>query len=356
MKIGILTFHWATNYGAALQAYALQTYLRNLGHDVYIINYRPKQYKKTIFKCFFRKRFWLCLAEVKEYIKEKKVEEFRKKYLNETSLYGSLDELRKNPPEFEVYICGSDQIWNPSFTAKGEGKPTSAYFLDFGDTNITRIAYAVSFGCEEYPEAAAIIAKKYMRNFKAISVREDSGISIVTRMGFKNPVKMPDPTLLLSRDDYLFNDKENILIKQNAFVYILRNEYSEVKGIISNLQSRYEILLSSHLLNSDSIQEWVNKIRNASIVLTNSFHGMVFSLIFHIPFIVVPAKGSEAGMNDRFYSLLSDLNLQHRIMADYDIEKLNVILEERISWDRIDIHLANLKSSTSNFFLEYLKA
>ena len=102
----------------------------------------------------------------------------------------------------------------------GEGKPTSSYFLDFGDKKVKRIAYAVSFGCEDYPVKAEIIAKNYMQNFCAISVRENSGISIVSKLGFKNAIKLPDPTLLLNNDDYNFGIPNILTNEKRVFIYI----------------------------------------------------------------------------------------------------------------------------------------
>ena len=354
MKIGILTFHWATNYGAILQAFALQTYLKKMGHDVYIINFRPKKHKKTLLGCFSSHRFWNYLANVKEFIKERKLDVFRREYLNETLPYESLDELKSNPPKFDLYICGSDQIWNPSFTTRGEGKATSVYFLDCGNNDIKRIAYAVSFGCENYPEAASTIAKQYIGHFKAISVREDSGIHIVTKLGFLNPIKLPDPTLLLLRDEYNFANTVQVSSKKTAFVYILRGETKDVKGIKSYLEMNYKLDTTNELFNPYSVEEWVSSIKNASIVLTNSFHGMVFSLIFHVPFIVVLYKGSAAGMNDRLKSLLSYLNLEHRVIDDYDVDKLNVLVDDQINWQKVDDQLTRFRNETNTFFDQML--
>jgi exopolysaccharide biosynthesis predicted pyruvyltransferase EpsI len=353
MKIGIITFHWATNYGAILQAYALQTYLKKSGHDVFIINYRPKQHKKTLIKCFLTPHLYLYFPRLKEFIKEQKLEKFRKKYLRETILYESLDELKTNSPELDIYICGSDQIWNPYFTTMGEGNSTSTYFLDFGSNEVIRIAYAVSFGCEDYPEKAETIAKKYIHNFNAISVRENSGIQIVTKLGFTNAIKLPDPTLLLSCDDYNFEIQNLLPNEKRAVVYILRKETENIKSVVSHLQNDFRIDTIDESLNPDSVESWINKIRNSSLVITNSFHGMVFSLIFHVPFIIILSNGVSSGMNDRFYSLLSILNLEHRISITYDIERLNVLLNEEIDWQEIDLKIKEQRSEATIFFEKY---
>lgn len=352
MKIGIITFHWATNYGAILQAYALKTYLTNLGHEVCIINYRPNKYKITFLSCFFTPRVNLYLSHIKEYIKEQKLERFRKKYLNETVLYKSAANLKKSPPLLDVFIAGSDQVWNPYFTQEGEGGPTTAYFLDFGNKNVKRIGYAVSFGCEVYPATAEVIAKKYMENFQGISVRENSGLKIVKNLGFNNPIILLDPTLLLKRDAYNFENYKLLNKEKYVLVYILRNENKNFKSIISHLSKDCKVMAINKSLNPESIEMWIEKIRNSSFVITNSFHGMVFSLIFHVPFVITLTRG--VGMNDRFYSLLSKLNLQNRIVYGDKTDNLQVLLEEEIDWQYIDTKLSKERDKTANFFKHLL--
>ena len=114
MTIGILTFHWATNNGAVLQAYALQVFLTKLGHNVKIIDYMPRAYEKTFAKCFVSKRPAAIKKCLSEYFKETHFIPFRKEHLTLTDRYDSVDEMRRNPPHCDVYICGSDQIWNTS--------------------------------------------------------------------------------------------------------------------------------------------------------------------------------------------------------------------------------------------------
>src|SRR5690606_35848616 len=115
---------------------------------------------------------------------------------------------QSNPPELDMYICGSDQVWNPYFTSKGENNsPTPTYFLDFGNPSIKRVAYAVSFGCVNFPEDVAQIAKQYVFNIQAISVRENSGLDILKVWGIENAVKLADPTLLIQKELYNFYNK-----------------------------------------------------------------------------------------------------------------------------------------------------
>lgn len=350
MKIGILTFHWATNYGAVLQAYALQTYLSNMGHEVEIINYRPWNHQKNLFKCFKTYRFYKIPERILEFLKEKRIEVFRQKYLHATVLYKSINDLKHVPPEFDAYITGSDQVWNPTFTTEGEGYPTTSYFLDFGDDNVIKIAYAVSFGCEEYPDQARIIAEKFSNKFRAVSVREKSGLEIAKAIGFKNAVQLPDPTLLLEKGYYLkLFDYTGPYKGYTCFVYMLHGELAETRSIISEFGSKYIIKYSSN----ESIENWIEDVYNSDFVITNSFHGMVFSLLFHKPFIVYISDSKSASMKDRFISILSDVGLTNRIVkASFNYDKN--IATEQIDWNFVDERIAALKTNSKEFLERHL--
>src|SRR5690606_9663219 len=147
----------------------------------------------------------------------------------------------EHPPLLDAYVAGSDQVWNPYFTQMGEGRPTSTYFLDFGNENVKRIGYAVSFGCEIYPPLAESIAKTYIQSFDGISVREDSGLNIVENLGYNSAVKLLDPTLLLKYDSYKFSNTTLSNKEKYALVYILRNEDKNINRIISNYTKDYRI-------------------------------------------------------------------------------------------------------------------
>jgi len=354
MEVGILTFHWATNYGAILQAYALQTYLQKMGHTVYIINYRPKWHKKNLLKCFYTKRFWLIPDNISEYLKEKKLEVFRKKYLNETALYESLDKLKKNPPDFDAYICGSDQIWNPWFTTCGEGKPTAVYFLDFGDQKVKKIAYAVSFGCITYPDAAAEFVKKYLSKFNHISVRENSGLEILSKLDFRCTFVLPDPTLLIDLSVYSFINLADKIKTKIAFEYILRKENHIARKIENHIRQKYIISKPNTIFKEYSMEEWVMRIKNAALVITNSYHGMIFSILSHVPFVVILSEGTASGMNDRFNTLLNQLELKNRAITKYDMEQLNALLSQIINWDFIDNRLEELRLESKKYFQKAL--
>lgn len=354
MKVGIITFHWATNYGAVLQAYALQTYLLKRGHDVQIINYTPYTGEKSLAKCFKTMRPWLIHHNLLDYLKECRFSQFRKRFLNLSQSYSSYEFLKKDPPRYDVYICGSDQIWNPTFTKEGEGKFTPSYFLDFGGPNVSRIAYAVSFGCVQYPLDLLRNISPLMARFDAISVRENSGKTIMQEAGLKNILVMPDPTLLMEAKDYeaLISSRSGTEGKYNFF-YMLhsgQNLARNLKRYISQ-KSKNRIIdagITSHAVIG--IEKWLGLIKSASMVVTNSYHGMIFSILFKKPFIVALAQGRQVGMNDRVTTLLSALGLEDRIVEDFNGKLIDDILEKQIDWAITDNRIETLRKNADLFF------
>jgi len=357
MKIGIITFHWAVNYGAVLQSYALQTFLQKKGHDVQIINYVPIGHKKNLLRALINP--FSAARELKKFYKDKKLEKFRGKYLKRTKKYNTLNELRSSPPDFDVYICGSDQVWNPYFLMHGErGNKSPSYFLDFGTTSVKRIAYAVSFGCEKYEDNVHKFASEFIGAFVGIGVRENSGAKIVDELKYpKKAVVVPDPTLLLFKEDYCFNNRIATSInseKKNVFSYFLRNEEKGFGEIMNYISSKYNVITNKESdYNTDGIENWIANISNSDLVITNSFHGAVFSMIFHRPFLVFIAKGRSSGMNDRFLTLLDNVGLKNRIVRDESIDGLQCILNTDIDWKDVDGKIAKLRETADSFFAEY---
>lgn len=352
MKIGIITFHWATNYGAILQSYALQTYLIKCGHEVVIIDYKPKKYDPSIYKIFTSRRLLNLRQSINNLEKEKMLAKFRSQYLRLTKRYYSIEELKTKPPQCDVYISGSDQVLNPSFTQYGERRksPASSYYLDFGDSSIKRIGYAVSFGCAKYPEKAKQIAEPLLSNFDIIGVREKSGIDILKEMQYTNSCLVPDPTLLLEKND--FNQLlQNYPQEQiECFIYMLRNRRIAVKrlrqffpdSIIADTDAEY------------SIESWISNIKNSEIVVTNSFHGVVFCLHYHVPFIVMLETKAMTGMNDRFYTLLNSMKLTNRIIEESKHNHIQNLKQLKIDWSIVDRELDIIKKRGVDFLNENL--
>ena len=345
MKVGILTFHWAANHGAVLQSYASYKYLKNNFdiEDVKIIDYLPREREITLKNALRPHYPWVILSRLHAWRKEQNIKHFRQRF-DFTSRYISNQQLVDNPPDVDLLICGSDQIWNPSYAKFGEGKPTPVYFLNFGKKECKKIALSVSFGCTEYPEKVAQLVMPYIRSLDAISVRENSGIDILRRMGIDNALVTADPTALLSREQYseLCNNSFKNFTPYTALC-ILRKQDKKTKKKIKGLLSFY----NNKVVNIEkmSITNWLSGIKDAKIVVTNSFHCVMMCLKLHTPFVVVTENGSLAGMNDRLYTLLEKFNLQDRIIND---ENQTITFNE-IDWKEIDEIMESYALTLKNY-------
>ena len=343
MKIGIITFHWATNYGAVLQAYALQTYLSELGHDVEIINYRPRR------NIFLQRLTWIKNCEWGNFKKERKLRAFRKVHLIVGSkIYGSNNALRAMKKEYDIIISGSDQVWNLSFIKYAErSKQTYSYYLDFVSNETKKVAYAASFGTSKLSfENKANIREKLV-GFDAISVREYTAKAIVEDLGLAAKVVV-DPTLLLGKENYehlcAYREKNGGML-----VYRLHNNQKIFEKIESYLSKR----IKSYKVQSEmSILDWLSSIRSADFVLTNSFHGIVFSILFKVPFFNVIVEGSD--MNDRIFTLLSNLGLENRCIQKYDEKLIEEMMAAPIDWQNVNQRLELLKGEARDFILSVI--
>lgn len=329
MKIGIITFHWATNYGAVLQAYALSAYINSVGCDAEIINYYPRRYKKNIINAIVTRKPVLIPQRIREVLKDKKIDNFRKKYLRITKYFESNDKLKNANFNFDCYICGSDQIWNESFLCRGERKKTYTYFLNFAPTEKIIASYAASFGVTEYKEELKDDIRNNLKRFDFVSVREETGLRILQDIGISNACVVPDPTLLLQKKDYekfIYPNKQQV---EYAFVYMLHGRRKDADELIKSVRTKQMNIIDCEDV---SLEEWLSKIYYAKHVITNSFHGIVFSIIFEKPFTAILIEGS--GMNDRIITLLGKLGLSERIYNGND--KIN---ENDINWNIVEQRL-----------------
>lgn len=335
-KVAILTLPLHTNFGGNLQAYALSKTLQNLGFDVEIINlvsdrYNNKSYyikllKKLIKQYVFFKDMPVLLTP-KEYLSIGKNHiDFIKYHMKLTSPIYDKNNItsifRSN--NYSAVIVGSDQVWRKAYTPN-----IYTFFLDFiKDKKIKKIAYAASFGLDEwqYDKNETDKLRVLAKDFNYISVREDSALKLCQDYLGVNPDHVLDPTLLLSKKDYLNLCKdiksEN---KGKVFNYILDTTPEKTK-IVNKIASKlnkevFGITLNKNketrlVDNNDSyiippVEQWLKSFDDADFVITDSFHGMVFSIIFNKPFYVLVNEKRGAS---RFYSLLKQLNLEDRIL------------------------------------------
>lgn len=345
MKIGIITFHWPENYGAILQAYALQSYLTDLGHDVEIINYRPINHSLYYLQLLLHPSFLKNIGDIRrKKQKNNLLDDFRNNYLHLTKRYISCDKLMKANLQYDLLISGSDQVLNPSFTLYGERKPTATYYLPFGDCK--KIGYAVSFGCTQYPRGAMVFAEKWIRNFNAVGVRENSGLGVLQQLDFPNPTcVVPDPTILYCQ--HLF-DKIEIKKASGKCIcaYILRHTVKFGVEDVFYMDEDHKPV---------DMETWLGQIMYSRGLVTNSYHGMIMAILSHVPFVALLETKNGVGMNDRFNTLLSRLNLLDRILP-IDSESAFVLkkLESPMDWEDVDNKLLEYSKVGKDYLENYL--
>lgn len=326
MKIGILTFHWATNYGAVLQAYALKTTIEKYNDNVRVIDYYPRRYKKNLINSFVTKHISMIPSRIRAIKKDKNIEIFREKYFQRTKYFSKGKNLKKQLKDFDCFICGSDQIWNMSFAENGEGKKTFTYFLDFADAKKILASYAASFGALCVKETLKEDITKYIKRMDFVSVRERSGVEIVKDLGIEKCELVPDPTLLLEPGHYQKMAFKNSLSGKYAFLYMLHNKQKDADSIIESLKNKGLKLVIS---GNEEVEQWLSYIKNAEIVISNSFHAIVFSILFKTPFVAILIKNSP--MNDRINTLLGSLDLENRI---YNGDN-SILDDNEIDWEAV---------------------
>lgn len=341
MKIGILTHPLETNYGGTLQAFALQKVLRDMGHDAITIDRHNRAQYPSLYRhilSFFKRVLqhfvfhknvsarWDPFISEDEY---KYVSQNTQQFINNNirltrKIYSS--ELKKIDEEyaFDAYVVGSDQVWLPDYC------PNS--FLDFVNRpNVVKLFYAASAGARNFANDSVLLSKcrELVKDFKAVSVREQSLVKLSKDFLNVDAQWVLDPTMLLGKEDYTALCKPSICHEKNLFTYILDSsadkdtiiskiaQEKELKIVKGNVEQYY---VKSSTINLDacvfpSIESWIEGYHHADFVVTDSFHGTVFCLLFNKPFITVgnPQRGIE-----RFKSLLKMFGLEHRLVTSVD--------------------------------------
>lgn len=357
MKIAILTLPLHSNYGGIIQNYALQTVLKRMGHEVYTIDCDKSVtvYQDNNFRYKVKKKLQSIRSLYTNTIKRFELISFIRNNINTTSksIYkiNHVDDLNIF---FDSVIVGSDQVWRPSYVNPN----LETYFLSFiKNPSIKRIAYAVSFGTDvkEFSKDKIISCKKYFELFKAVSVREKSGLSLIDEYNWKcknEPVLCLDPTLLLSKEEYQDLFDYHLSKGKNLFCYIL-DKTKDKERLINQISM--DTKLKVHILTSHdrfySLKKWIRAFCDAEYVFTDSFHGCVFSIIFNKPFI---AYGNKARGISRFQSLLELFNLQNRLICSID-KYSPELLEYNFDWKTINEKKELYKEESLIFLKNALK-
>lgn len=327
MKIGILTFHCAHNYGAVLQCYALQEMLKNMGHKVEVIDYRP-EYLLAPYRKFSLSRFKRSslLSIVKACIREslllvKRIRRYNafQTFINKRFNLSPTVKDKAIPPFYDVYIMGSDQIWNPKIT-KGFD-PVYFGFFNFDKENRKYISYAASMETKELDKESKDFIEKALMNFDAVSVREAQLKTLLQPLTGKDIELVLDPTLLAYKkiwDAIAIRPKINkkyILVYQVRYnvntIRIARQLAKDINAEIIEVTSALRICFSNKSRQNVSPEEFLGWIKNADCVITTSFHGTAFSVIFNRPFYCI--KLNDGG-DTRSASLLKSIGLENRLI------------------------------------------
>lgn len=347
MKIGIMTFWWChDNYGQLLQGYALLKYLQQLGHDAFIIRYNLVARKLPwcnfykvlnpvkLFRFLQAKKLNLQTEKYAVSYRRRNFDSFRKNHMSFSELlYETPAQLNSSPPEADVYMTGSDQVWNISKTNLSIRLP---YFCNFGSGDKLRIAYSASFGKNQLEQAVLKKITPCLKRYKGIAVREESGVAICEKCGC-DATWVCDPVLLLNKEQW-----QKLLVpipvkKKYIFCYMLTNYCNFSSEKLYNWASARNLdvvfvagnqgLNPEHKLSPGireyfpTIEEWLSYLNGAEYVITNSFHCAAFSALFEKKFAVIPLVGVHASTNTRLHSLADKLHIRNLEISnnDYDV-------------------------------------
>lgn len=358
-KIGIVTFHHASSYGAVLQTYALQNFMFNLNIDNKVVNYRCKfiEDRARVFKYIKGKslrNYAYSLKNAKSItLSRKNSETFGKKFLKITKPYYK-DSISQCADDFDAFVAGSDQVWSPVCVGFD---PT--YFLNFAKEG-QRFSYAASFGTTTLPENKLDEYKKRLSVFDKISVREESGKEIVSNLIGKEAFIHVDPTLLLKKEQWdklaAANEQTEpyiflftVLKPKNLVNYAV--ELAEKTGMKIIYPCKGKKTRNSHIeyIKPVTADKFISLIKNAAYVCTNSFHGNAFSLIYHKNFIVETDTATVE--NNRSKELMKKLGLKNRILA----KGLSPDIDFKTDWESVDKYFELERKNSAEYLLSIAK-
>jgi hypothetical protein len=347
-KTGIITFHWADNFGAVLQSYALSKQIETFGIASEIINFVPYELEKGYLFTFrikeeIRNRgvlrtIRLFLSKIKNAHsinkRRRSFSDFRKRHLKIVpDVLRTVEELYINTLVYDYYIVGSDQVWNPDFFLQTGG----AYFLSFADKNTKKIAYAASIANKQVEDYRNIFEKE-LKKFDYISIRENSDLEFIHKVCDKGAITVLDPTLLTDEKSWLGIATYNFSPGRFILVYDLFKDEELVK-LANRIANEFDCKIISYTKNKGKVGRFINWMgsfesygpsdflglfKKAEFVVTSSFHGTAFSVIFNKPFYTVPhpTRGS------RMIDLLKDLELNDRLVVhNKDLEFIDVAID-----------------------------
>lgn len=360
MKIGIITFHRAINYGGVLQAFALQKIISNEGYDCEIIDYYcpfiEEHYRtKKYFTVLQIKRFVSTIlynGELKRNVKG--FEEFSSKYLRVSDTKYNFDNLVKTNEIYDRFITGSDQVWSPTCAGFDPG-----YFLTFVEDNSKKISYAASFGTKEIPTSKVEEYTRRIEHFEAISVREKSGTRIVQKLSGREAELVLDPTLLLNREQWATFFSDECKVRENyILVYMISEDNQILKAAkeVAQRTNRDVIYINDRIYKAKGVEnirkispdKWVQLFLNAEMIFTNSFHGIAFSINFNKDFYAYHLQGNNVA-NERIDNIINMFALNERL------NKKDIHTNRSIGYKDINEQLELLRKNSIEFLRRNLE-
>ena len=339
-SVGIITMHRPISFGSALQSYALQKKISDLGYRVELIDYQyPNSihgFKKKGVRDLIRGIISFCLNALFGFPNIKKKKRFSRFYINNYNLsqyYPTADSLKQSPPNYDIFCTGSDQVWNALFTKKD-----TSFLLSFVGKNQKKISYASSFAINYVPDNVKEEYVKFLSDYQSISVREKSGVKLVKDLTGKDASWVCDPTVLLPKEEWdIVADQSEIRIKEHYILVFMLcysfNPYPEVQNIIDSIQSKLNLPViyldggkgdykrkNSRVIKNAGPSEFVELIRHADYVISASFHGVVFASLYNRPFSAIVKHDNP---DSRILSYLSKVNMVNSA-AFYDTKDVNV--------------------------------
>ncbi|MGN1322887.1 MAG: polysaccharide pyruvyl transferase family protein [Bacilli bacterium] len=350
-KIGILTWHYYENVGSNLQAYALYESIKKMGFSPMFINYQQKELHDTFIKKICKiilAKIYVCAPTIIPCKYSFKSFMFQKEYFPTTKTILNSKELDKIKDQFDIFVCGSDQIWSPIVF-------NSHYFLDFVKDKY-KFSYAPSIGCNYIPDDLKDIYKKLLSDFNGISIREEMGRKLLEEIGIKSNVVL-DPTFLLSKEDWCRISNKEITKKDYIFCYFLGENEKHRKKVYEYAKNNKKHLIIYSTFEKDNKfcdervykigpKEFIAYICNADYVFTDSFHGVVFSLKFEKQFNAFYRfnENDKNNQNSRIINIINKLNLEKKLIKneeDLDLskidykkinKKLDLMIEESLNY------------------------
>lgn len=326
-RIGIITMHKPISYGSALQSYALQKKLIDLGAETELIDY---QYPNEAHGFQVRGIRGIVNALVSFVLnalfgfpnirKKNRFKSFYKQNYKLSRYYPTTDSLINNPPKYDIYCTGSDQVWNPLFT-----KEDTSFLLSFVGKECRKISYASSFAINYIPEKNRNNYAKFLSEYQCISVREQTGIKLVHELTGMDASWVCDPTVLLTKEDWdIVADQSEIKIKERYILVFMLcysfNPYPQVQYIINSIQKKLNLPVvyldggkvdyfrkNSRVIKTAGPSEFVELIRHAEYVISASFHGVVFASLYNRPFSAIVKRNNP---DSRIVSYLSKVGME----------------------------------------------